>query len=364
MQNAAQLTGTDKDLAAVAQAMAAALPKATPSKAAKAANPPKGATPTGAAKAKRAAKAPSKAVTVVAPATEQPAKRTRKAKAEKAEPSALGPISDAIKAIGEAKRAAAPKAIKVRAPKVDKVQQDAQIASAKAVVRGDKEGAAQAKLENAPKAPAVIVGVYQDANRHTCIVCSVGRKLVNYVPMDSAGLAVVKMSIDKFVHDWQVVAGYPVDKAAAQYLAGTIACTPQAEEVLRALAGQAAGKPLAKGTPVPVMSKGDEADKADAMPVQPRSAAPGKAKAAGAAAPRAGKAWPNAGRKLVVGAAKVADKVREGTFRRALMDHVVAVAKKGGTTDDCLGKVVMEGKPACAKVDVDFAVQCGYVKFA
>lgn len=309
MQNAAQLTGTDKDLAAVAQAMAAALPKATPSKAAKAANPPKGATPTGAAAAKRATKAPSKAVTVETPvaATEQPAKptRTRKPKAEKAAESAVA----------------------------------------------------------APAAPAVAVGVYQDANRHTCIVCSVGRKLVNYVPMDSAGLAVVKMSIDKFVHDWQVVAGYPVDKAAAQYLAGTIACTPQAEEVLRALAGQAAGKPLAKGTTVPLMSKGDEAD---AAPVQPRSAAPGKtkAKAEGTTAPRAGKAWPNAGRKLAVGAAKVADKVREGTFRRALMDHVVAVAKKGGSTDDCLGKVVMEGKPACAKVDVDFAVQCGYVKFA
>ena len=354
MQNAAQLTGTDKDLTAVAQAMAATLPKATPSKAAKAANPAKGATPTGAAAAKRAAKAPSKAVTV------QPEAKTK----PEGHNSDLATVAKATQV--RSKRAAAPKAIKVRAPKVDKVQQDAQIASAKAVVRGDKEDAAQAKLENAPKAPAVIVGVYQDANRHTCIVCSVGRKLVNYVPMDSAGLAVVKMSIDKFVHDWQVVAGYPVDKAAAQYLAGTIACTPQAEEVLRALAGQAAGKPLAKGTPVPVMSKGDEADKADAMPVQPRSAVPGKtkAKAAGTTAPRAGKAWANAGRKLTVGAAKVADKVREGTFRRALMDHVVAVAKKGGTTDDCLGKVVMEGKPACAKVDVDFAVQCSYVKFA
>lgn len=314
MQNAAQLTGTDKDLAAVAQAMAATLPKATPSKAAKAANPAKGATPTGAAAAKRAAKAPSKAVTVEPPAAEQPAKpkRAGKPKAEK--------VAEAVPAL-------------------------------------------PVPMPKAPAAPAVAVGVYQDANRHTCIVCSVGRKLVNYVPMDGAGLAVVKMSIDKFAHDWSLVASYPVDKAAAQYLAGTIAKTPQAEEVLRTLAGQAVGKPLAKGELKPVMSAGDEAD---AAPVQPRSAAPSKnkAKAEGTAAPRAGKAWPNAGRKLAVGAAKVADKVREGTFRRALMDHVVAVAKKGGTTDDCLGKEVTPGKPACAKVDVDFALANGYVKFA
>lgn len=328
-QAVAVLAGDDKaQLAAVAQAMAANLPKL--SAAGKAAQTPaKGSVPSGAAKAARKAKAPSKAVVekVAQPAMWDPAKGegpTAKP-ARKNTPATAKKIMDA-KAAGKPAKAA-------------KLLEAAQ-------------AAAPAKAA-APKLQAP--GVYMQGT-HSAIVVSAGSKLVNYIAMDSAALELRKEGIDKFAADYKLSDGYPVEKAAAQYLALPIMKTPQAESMLLQLAGKAAHKPLAKGEPVLLMSKHDEKD-ADTV-------VPQKAVAAKAAAKPAGRVWEHSGKTLALGDKKPGDTIRDGTLRLALMDAIVAAAKKKGSTDSVLGLEVMAGKPKLAKVDVEFAVRSGFVKYA
>jgi hypothetical protein len=339
--NVAVLAGeSDKgQLAAVAQALAATIPAvSTPKlnaagKAAKAA--PKGDTPVGAAKAKRAAKAPSKAVKVN-PENGIEGKMPTPATVDRAPRKAVVVPTD--KAAGAAKAEAGQGQKATDAPPASRTKK------------------AAAKVE-APTLQAP--GVYMDRSKHSKIVVSVGRKLVNYIAMDSAGLELRKASIDKFAADNTLAADYPVEKAAAQYLASTIMKTPQAESMLTELAGKAKGKALASGKVQPVMSKHDDKEAADAM-------VPQKAKAKEGAAKKAptGRAWEHAGKKLVLGDKKPGDTIRAGTLRLALMDAIVACAKKGGVCDTVLGMEVMAGKPKLAKVDVEFAVKNGFVKFA
>ncbi len=315
--NVAVLAGeSDKgQLAAVAQALAATIPAvSTPKlnaagKAAKAA--PKGDTPVGAAKAKRAAKAPSKPVVVE-------------------------------KVVGKA-----------ATPEQDAAAQE-KLEGARKVVR---KVLRKVLKETAPTLQAP--GVYMDRSKHSKIVVSVGRKLVNYIAMDSAGLELRKASIDKFASDNTLAADYPVEKAAAQYLASTIMKTPQAESMLTELAGKAKGKALASGKVQPVMSKHDDKEAADAVVPQKAKAKEGAAKKATTA-----RAWEHTGKKLVLGDKKPGDTIRAGTLRLALMDAIVACAKKGGVCDTVLGMEVMAGKPKLAKVDVEFAVKNGFAKFA
>lgn len=303
MQAVAKLDGTDKDLAAVAQAMAATLP-GTPSKAAKAANVAKGGTGTGAARAAAAVKKPSKAV------VEKPA----------------APVA-----------ATEPKATKP---------------------------ARAAKAAAAPAGPVLVApGVYMQGT-HSAILVSVGTKVVNYIAMDSAGLELRKASKDKFAADWKHKADYAggAAKAAAQYLASPIMKTPQAESMLTQVAGAALGKALAKGTVQPVMSRHDEKE-ADA--VVPQSAKAARAAATGKVAPKpAGRAWDLSGKKLALGEKKPEATIRAGTLRLALMDAIVAAAKKGAVAESVLGAEVMPGKPKLAKVDVEFAIKNGFVKVA
>jgi hypothetical protein len=234
----------------------------------------------------------------------------------------------------------------------------------------EQEAAAQAKLESAreyarevikavdkaAKVPALEPGVYKNRENRSTIVFSVGSKLVHHIPMD-ATLSAAKMSIDRFKGEYMLMADYNIAKAAAQYLAGASARTPGAEKVLQELAKAAEGKPLAQGELVALMSRTDE----EAAAAKAAGTAPTKA-ARTPAAPRAPKVWADAAKVLKAGAVNFSDKVRPGTFRYALMDAIVKAAAKGATkAEELLGKVVMEGKPGIAKVDIEFAAANKYI---
>jgi hypothetical protein len=128
------------------------------------------------------------------------------------------------------------------------------------------------------------------------------------------------------------------------------------EKVLGELAKAAKGKPLAQGDLVALMSRTDE--EAAAARAGEALSKPGKVVRTGAAA-RAPKVWDNASKVIKAGTVSFKEKVREGTFRFALMDAICkAVGRKA---EDLLGHVVMEGKPGVAKVDIEFAVANKYV---
>jgi hypothetical protein len=314
MQQAAQLQGTaETQLAAVAQTLTAtaeATHKANKAKIASA-KPTKG---SGLKAAKAAEQAPS--VTVVTTPDAPKAKRASK----KAPQHVVDGAVAAVEALG-----------------------------------GTVTPQAKARTTDA-KAPALEPGVYKNRENRSTIVFSVGNKLVHHIPMD-ATLSAAKMSIDRFKGEYMLMADYNIAKAAAQYLAGASARTPGAEKVLQELAKAAAGKPLAQGELVALMSRTDE----EAAAAKAAGTAPTKA-ARTPAAPRAPKVWADAAKVLKAGAVNFSDKVRPGTFRYALMDAIVKAAAKGATkAEELLGKVVMEGKPGIAKVDIEFAAANKYI---
>lgn len=61
-------------------------------------------------------------------------------------------------------------------------------------------------------------GVFQDANRHTCIMISEIRGKVQYVPMTSGDLELLTMSSREFHTEFKRMPDYPVKRAAEYYL--------------------------------------------------------------------------------------------------------------------------------------------------
>lgn len=171
-------------------------------------------------------------------------------------PAAALPISvRGDKALNAALEAAKP----ARKPRAKVESTLAAVAEATKLVR--KPAAAAA-----PKLP--LPAVYKDAQNHTCIVIGEGTKYLQAIPMSSAGINVVRMSKDKLLHDFQPMADYPAAKAAKVYLSYPVGMAPRAKAVLEVLAKSEAGKPLAEGALVAVMSKYDEREAEEAKLAQ------------------------------------------------------------------------------------------------
>lgn len=313
------------------------------------------------------------AVAAATPATEaakKPAKERIK-KSNALAPHTVGEAEAPLPAKGTGAKAAKEAATKPSKVVVSTPDAPAPIASAQPTK--SKKGASAAKPAGLP-----LPGVFKDAQQHTCIAIAEGRKYVQLIPMDAGGIAVTKLSKDQFAKRFdKQLADYPVGKAAKQFMAGSMPVTPQAKALLDVLAKAEADKPLATGTLVAIMSKGDEKADPDtvqhetleqaaaaAKPARQPATKPGK-KAEGDKAPKAPKtpaAYADAGKTIGVGKVNHTEKVRAGTFRFALMDALVQA--KGKKVSDLLGKVVVDGKPGIAKVDVEFAVKQGYITLA
>lgn len=340
--NTKQATKTAAEVAVIAQAVAAATP------------------------APEAAKKPAK-------------ERIKKAASKALEPHTVGGDAPAeLPAAGTGAKAR--KEATTKPGKVVVSTPDAPAPVASADAKSQPKGKPKGKATKKVAATALpLPAVYKDEHNHTAIVVAEGRKYVQLIPMDAAGLAVTRVSRDQFAAKWgKHMADYPVGKAAAQYLAGNMVVTPQAKELLDVLAKAQADKPLASGQLVALMSKGDEkadpdsvvpqpleaATKGDKPARQPAASKPGK-KAEGDKAPKAARTpavYADAGKTIAVGKVAYAEKVRAGTFRFALMEALVK--GKGKKVSDLLGATVMDGKPGIAKVDVEFAVKQGYITLA
>lgn len=227
--------------------------------------------------------------------------------------------------------------------------------------------------------PEFVPMVVLDENKHTAIAVAANGRTIEIIPMDSAGLSVTKLSRDRFAHEYKPMVDYPVSKAAKVYLTQTIALDPKAKAVLEVLAAAEADKPIASGELVALMSRHDETATVT-VPLENGGAAGeerhalategGKGKrGAKAAAPKKerkplGRSSVDKDKVLKAGDVDYKAKVRPDTFRFALMRAIVTCAAKGGKVGDVLGQVVQEGKPGVAAIDINFAVQCGYVAFA
>lgn len=232
---------------------------------------------------------------------------------------------------------------------------------------------ARGKKAAAPSAPFE-PAVYKDAANHTAIAVSADDKMVELIPMDSAGMSVTRVSRDRFAHDYKVAmaegAPYPVAKAARVYLTQTIAMDPKAKLLLETLAAAEADKPIASGELVALMSRYDtEAAEraATEQPAAPAKAgkapkAPKAAKAPREAKPLGHRMPADAAKKIEVGAVKVESKVQPGSFRAARHNLIVSMA--GKTVGEVLGASAIEGKRAIAYRDIQFAVQHGFIKLA
>lgn len=228
------------------------------------------------------------------------------------------------------------------------------------------------KKAAAPAAPFEPV-VVKDGNNHSAIAVAADEKMVSLIPMDSAGMTVTSLSRDRFNADYKVTmdgdAPYPVAKAATVYLTQTIAMDPKAKLVLETLAAAEAGKPIASGKLVDLMSRHDKeqaelrAAEAAATPGKPAKAlkAEKAPKAARESKPLGHRAAPaEAAKKIVAGDTKVEAKVQPGSFRAARHNYIVSMA--GKTVGDVLGASTVEGKRAIAMRDITFAVQHGFIK--
>lgn len=283
----------------------------------------------GLSKAKAATKAPSKLVTLVAGAAPV---------AEKATPAPRNKVAKAV--IADALAVVAPKAKRV---------------SKKAAVKAE--------------APAFEPSVVKDENNHTAIAVSADARTVELIPMDSAGMAVIKLSRDRFAAEYRPVDGYPVSKASRVYLTQTIAMDPKAREVLELLAASEADKPIASGALVALMSRHDEAAAAEARATAaaaPKADKPAKAvkapKAEREVKPLGHRLPAEATKTIVAGDVKVESKIQPGSFRAARHNYIVSMA--GKTVADVLGASTLEGKRGIAFRDVQFAVSHGFIKLA
>lgn len=231
---------------------------------------------------------------------------------------------------------------------------------------------ARGKKAAAPSAPFE-PAVYKDAANHTAIAVSADEKMVELIPMDSAGMSVTRVSRDRFAHDYKVAmaegAPYPVAKAARVYLTQTIAMDPKAKLLLETLAAAEADKPIASGELVALMSRYDAEDAerriAEEQPVKAGKAPKAPKAAATPKAPREAKPLGHrmpaeATKVIAVGETKVEAKVQPGSFRAARHNLIVSMA--GKTVADVLGASAIEGKRAIAFRDIQFAVQHGFIK--
>jgi hypothetical protein len=285
---------------------------------------------------------------------------------EAAQPTEKAPAATGLaKAKAAAKR---PSRAKVTKGETEVEQMAADVNAAQAAT----EKAAKRKGKKAaPEAPPFEPAVYKDDHQHSVIAVAATAKQVELIPMDSAGMSVITVSRDRFAHDYTQVmqdgAPYPVAKAAKVYLTQTIALDPKAKLLLETLAAAEADKPIASGVLVDLMSRHDK-ELAEQRAAAAAEAAPGekapRAKAAKPARERkpvGGKAAPaEAAKKIEKGGVEVHAKVQPGSFRAARHNYIVSMA--GKTVAEVLGATTMEGKRAIAMRDIQFAVSHGFIK--
>jgi hypothetical protein len=169
-----------------------------------------------------------------------------------------------------------------------------------------------------PPAP----GVYVERAPHSTIVVSVGKRYVTHIPVGVGALGLVRTSVERFTGLY-CAANEDQHGVAAKALTSAEPTTAQAQAVLRAVA---------------------------AVRGQRSTAAPPR---------RMTKPWGFTGRVLKPGKVPVEQVVRPGTLRAALMETITAHV--GEPAESVLGTEVLPGKPRLAKVDVEFAVQHGFV---
>ena len=118
------------------------------------------------------------------------------------------------------------------------------------------------------------LAVYINRNRNTCIVTSIGRMLVHFVEIQDGCLNASKKGIEPFSDEWQLLEGYPVDKAAQKYLASFL---PRSESVQSILEGiimaekKVAPAPI-KANKKPITTKAEPAPKAEKKVATPPKA--------------------------------------------------------------------------------------------
>jgi hypothetical protein len=251
-----------------------------------------------------------------------------------------------------------------------------QMAEAVNTLQAKAEAATKRKAAKAAKAaePEFVPVVVKDGNNHSAIAVASNGRTVELIPMDSAGMTVVKLSRDRFAADYQPMQDYPVGKAAKVYLTQTIALDPKARAVLEVLAAAEADKPIASGELVALMSKHDSEAALQTVPANGEGAvadAPKAGRKARSAAPKADREGKPTGSRapaaelaktIVAGDVKVTSKVQPGSFRAARHEYIVSMA--GKTVAEVLGASTVEGKRGIAYRDVQFALSNGFIKLA
>ena len=253
-------------------------------------------------------------------------------------------------------------------------------------------------------------------HRNTCIRVSVGRSKVTYIPMDQEGIMVKKAGIEAFNTEWRLTLSDEHPATAAQrYLMSYQALRHISEEartLLEGISKQGANfKPTKENTMTTVATKPAAPKKgfdkktaaANYSAAVKGTAAPAKAKAAKAAAPakaktakpavkavqakssgKTTKAAPAKAKAKATATAKAStkpvargayagkaitkpttckealDAVRDGTFRKALMQHIA----KFKTTDEAIGSSFDFNKEEriVATIDIKVAESLGIIK--
>lgn len=76
--------------------------------------------------------------------------------------------------------------------------------------------------ERRPSKPQLLqrgdYAAFRTPQRHTCLRVRIGMRLVDYIPMDSAGLEVRQLSHDRFAHEYPEQLAYPLLRAAEVFV--------------------------------------------------------------------------------------------------------------------------------------------------
>lgn len=171
------------------------------------------------------------------------------------------------------------------------------------------------------------------------------------------------LSDEKFAYNLEHMMSTPTEEKKAKPAAKTAAEKPAAKKTTAAKTA-AAEKPAAKTAAAKTPAKA-AVEKPKAPAKEAKAAAPAKTPAkAAAAAPAEGgrKGRPpsfDTSAKLKKGATKLEGTVREGTVREALMKAIIAGV--GKPVGDVLGVQATDAGHVVKAVDINFAVEAGYV---